>query len=101
MLSQSESGDSILTPAIQQYVFSREWPSGLQIRLAERKAHPLIDMPAYIQFILYRDNFNAFDGEDRYSIAMLVKEVMEKIRGDGVPIFMEVKPGTREDEDVS
>lgn len=99
MQSPSESVNSILTPEIQRYVFTRDWPTGLEIRLAERKAHPLIDMPAYIQFILFRDNFNSFDGEDRYRIAMTVKEVMEKIRADGVPIFMEVK-ATR-DENVS
>jgi hypothetical protein len=47
----------------------------------------------YLQFQLYRDNFNSFDGEDRKQIAAMVAEVMEKIRGDGIPIYMEVKKG--------
>ena len=95
----SELGRSVLTPEIENYILTRDWPSGLQIRLAERQEHALIDQPAYIQFILFRDNFNSFDGEDRKQIAMTVKEVMENIRARGTHIFMEVKP-TREENGV-
>jgi hypothetical protein len=89
MLLPEELPNSLLTKDVQNYVYGRDWPKGLHIRL--------IDKHSYIQFVLFRDNFNTFSGEDRYQIAMMVKECMEKIRADGIPIYMEVaetKEGT-------
>lgn len=58
-------------------------------QIVERKT--LDDL--YLQFVVFRDNFNSFDGEDRLQIAMMIKEFMEKVRGMGVPIYMEVAKG--------
>lgn len=70
---------------IRQYIQSRKWPRGLIIEIVEYEEH--------LGFKMFRDNFNAFDGEDRLQIAMQVKEVMEKVRQDGIPIYMEVAKG--------
>ena len=100
MQSPSESPNSLLTKEIQQYIYGRDWPKGLQIRLIEKRDVDIYDLDnkrEYIQFVLFRDNFNSFDGEDRYQIAMMVKECMEKIRADGIQIYMQVaetKEGT-------
>ena len=51
-----------------------------------------------LNLILFRNNFNSFDGEDRLHIAMLVKEFMEKVRGIGIPIYMQVKEGDGRDK---
>lgn len=77
---------SLYSDEIRAFIHSRNWPKGLKIDIAERQTED----DWYLQFILYRENFEAFDGEDKLHIAMTVKEVMEKVRADGIPIYMEV-----------
>jgi len=48
---------------------------------------------------LFRDNLLSFDGEDMTQIANMLNEALGKLRADGVPIYLEVKP-TKEDEIV-
>ena len=90
MLSQNESVHSLLTADIKRYIFSRKWPSGLEIRLA--------DKGSYIYLILFRDNMLAMDGEDLTQIAAMVNEALSKIRADGIPIFLHVEK--RKDQDA-
>ena len=77
--------DSLYSDEIRRYINTRSWP--------KRIVWEVIEYEGYLGFRLFRDNFNAFDGEDRMQIAMMVKEIMEKIRKDGVPIYMEVAAG--------
>lgn len=81
--------ESLYTPEIANYFHTRQWPKGFKAQIVERSAADAL----YLQFIVFRDNFNSFDGEDRLQIAMMVKEFMEKVRGMGVPIYMEVAKG--------
>lgn len=74
---------SLYSIGIREYLGSRPWPKGLVFDIVEYEMH--------LGFRLYRDNFNAFDAADRLQIAGQVKEVMEKIRNDGIPIYMEVE----------
>lgn len=76
---------TLYSDEIKKYIRSRQWPAGLKIELVEYEL--------YLGMRLFRDNFNSFDGEDKLQIAMMVKECMEKIRGDGIPIYMEVAKG--------
>lgn len=76
---------SLYSKKIGHYIRTRTWPPGLVYEIVEYKD--------YLGFRLYRDNFNSFDGEDKLQIAMMVKEVMEKIRASGIPIYMEVQKG--------
>ena len=70
---------------IKKYVRGRQWPAGLIYEIVEYEFH--------LGMRLFRDNFNAFDGEDKLQIAMMVKECMETIRKMGIPIYMEVAKG--------
>jgi tRNA(Ile)-lysidine synthase TilS/MesJ len=72
---------TLYSDEIRAFIRTRPWPTGLQWEIVEYED--------YLGFRFFRDNFNSFDGEERYHIAMLVKEVMEKIRKDGIPIYME------------
>lgn len=76
---------------ISVFFKTRRWPKGFKATIVKRTASQTGD--PYLQFVVFRDNFNAFDGEDRLQIAMMVKEFMEKVRGMGVPIYMEVAKG--------
>ena len=91
MLLPHVSQGSLLTNEIRQFIIQRDWPKGLQIRLAEQ--------PTMIRMYLFRDNLLSFDGEDMTQIANMLNEALGKLRADGVPIYLEVKP-TKEDEIV-
>jgi len=78
-------GDTLYTKEVRDFIRTRPWPTNLAWMVSEYEE--------YLQFILFRDNFNSFDGDDQYQIAMKVKEVMEKIRGSGIPIYLEVRAG--------
>lgn len=73
--------NSLYTYEIKNYVKTRAWPKGL--------VFDVIEYPQYLGFRFYVDNFSKFDGEDRLQIAGQVKEVMEKIRGLGIPCYLE------------
>lgn len=77
--------ESLYSNELRVFVRTRNWPRHLAWEVVEYDEH--------LGFRLFRDNFNSFDGEDRLQIAMMVKEVMEKIRGVGIPIYMEVVKG--------
>lgn len=81
--------NSLYTAEISQFFKSLAWPKGFKAQIVERTAADDL----FLQFIVFRDNFESFDGEDKRQIAMMVKEFMEKVRGMGVPIYMEVAKG--------
>jgi len=83
--------NSLFTKEISQYFRSLDWPRGLKARIYERWTEQTGD--PYLQLVLFADNFNSFDGEDRLQIAMMVKELMEKVRKQGVPFFLKVEKG--------
>lgn len=62
-----------------------DWPKGLIIEVVEKEL--------FLQFILFRDNFETFDGEDKRHIAGLVGMTIKRIRDLGVPCYLEVAPG--------
>lgn len=74
--------ESLYSDEIRNYIRTRSWPA--------RLLYEIVEYNDYLGFRLFRNNFNSFDGEDRLQIAMTVKEIMEKIRADGIPIYMEV-----------
>ena len=76
---------SLYSDDIRRFIRTRPWPTNLLWYVIESEDNDCL------WFVLLRDNFNSFDGEDQYHIAMMVKEVMEKIRKDGIPIYLEVK----------
>lgn len=61
------------------------WPKGLIIEVVEYQY--------YLAFRFYRDNFEKFNGETKYYIAMRIKELMESVRKQGIPCYMEVEEG--------
>ena len=77
--------DSLYSREISVFLHSLPWPDELDFVVTEEETH--------LQFILFRDNFSSFDGVDQMHIAGLVKQFMEKVRGMGVPIYMQVEKG--------
>jgi hypothetical protein len=73
--------ETLYTPEVREFVRTRKWPRGLIM--------DVIEYEDYLGFRFYRDNFIQFDGEAQRQIASTIKEVMEKIRGMGIPCYME------------
>lgn len=82
--------NSLYTDDVRRLYHSVGFPRGLVTQIMEE--------PENLTLVFFRNNFNSFDGEDRHHIAMLVKEFMEKVRGMGIPIYMQVKKGDGRDE---
>ncbi len=72
---------TLYTPEVRNFIRTRAWPKGLVMDVIEYDYH--------LGLRFYRDNFITFDGEEQRQIASMVKETMEKIRGMGIPIYME------------
>jgi len=81
--------NSLYTDDVRRLYHGIPFPRGLITQIAEEEHN--------LNLIFYRNNFSAFDGEDQYHIAMLVKEFMETVRGMGIPIYMQVKEGDGRD----
>lgn len=72
---------TLYTPEVKEIFRSAGWPKGLII--------DVIEYPTHLGFRFYRDNFITFSPADQRQIAAAVKEIMEHIRGLGIPCYME------------
>ncbi len=87
----------LYTKEIDQYIDTRDWPKRLLYKIEEHQitddAYILstVSHPMYLQFVLFRANFDSLDGEDRLQTYTTVREVMMKLRKDGIPIYLEVR----------
>ena len=83
--------ESLYTKEMKAYIHGQSWPRHLKWEVVEYEGENL-------QFVLFRNNFNALTGSDKVHVFDLVNTVLEKIRADGVPIYLEVAadhdPGT-------
>lgn len=76
---------TLVSSEVKQILRLPQWPKGLVIEIVEYEFH--------ISLRLYRDNFERFDGTDKRHIAGLVGETINRIRGIGVPCYLEVEKG--------
>lgn len=74
---------NLYTPEVREYVHNRPWPKGLLIDVYEDD-EPL----PHLNFVFYRDNWLQLSSEAHVQAALVVKEVMEKLRKDGIPCYM-------------
>lgn len=84
-LGSNQEGHSTLslyTNEIRDYIRSRDWPKGLVMDVRE------YDQPApHLKFVFFRDNWLTFTYDDQMKIHSIVKEVMHKLWGEGVPAY--------------
>lgn len=91
MQSQNElAPNTLLTHEVQRFIKDQPWPSGLQVRL--------LDKGEFIRLVLFRDNMLTFDGEDLQQIANVCNRLFEKLRKDGIPIFLKVYQNKEQEE---
>lgn len=79
---------SLYTPEVREYIWSRDWPKGLQLDIFEDTTNVEgIDVP-HLNFVFYRDNWLTFDAQEHLKIANTVQEVITKLRNDGIHCYM-------------
>lgn len=81
---------TLYTPEVREYVRSRDWPKELIFDVYEDEFQ--------LNFVFYRDNWITFDTQTHLRIAATIKEVMEKLRSDGIPCYMGAMRGRYEHE---
>lgn len=74
-----------LYEGVRGFLLSVKWPKGLIVdtRASEEA----------VWIVLYRDNFNTFDGVDKLAISKIVGETINAIRKQGCPCYLAVEPG--------
>lgn len=79
---------SLYSNDIREYLSTRPWPKGF--------IYSVVEYPEHLGIRLYVDNFAKFDVADQEQIMRVVKEVIERIRKDGIPCYLERVQSTRE-----
>lgn len=75
--------ESLYSDEVRMFVHTRDWPKGLIMDIYEET-----EPGPHLNFVFYRDNFIRFNVDEQAKIAAIVKEVMEKLRADGIPCYM-------------
>lgn len=73
---------TLYTPEIQNFIRTRDWPKGLIMDVYEQD-----DPLPYLNIIFFRDNWITFSFEDQMKITSIVKEIMAKLWGMGIPTY--------------
>lgn len=79
---------TLYTPQVREYVLSRDWPKGLQLDIFEDVAEIYGLETPHLNFVFYRDNWLTLKPEQHLKAANIIKEVLEKLRSDGIPCYM-------------
>lgn len=66
------------------FIDSRDWPRGLHYRYAER-----YDPEPHMKIWFFRDNWITLSPEDQWKTVEIVKEVMAKLWGQGIPTYVD------------
>lgn len=82
--------ESLYSNEIRRFIKSQPWPARLEWRVVERSTP---DTGPFLQFVLFRDNINALDSDDKLHLAKLLNEVLHGVQKNGVPIYTEVAKG--------
>jgi hypothetical protein len=75
---------SLYTREVREFIRSRDWPKGLILEIIEEE-----EPAPHLKIILFRDNWITLPREAHHQATAVVKEVMEKLRADGIPIYMD------------
>jgi hypothetical protein len=75
--------ETLYTEDIRRFIFTRNWPSGLVMDIAEA------DEPSpHLNLIFFRDNWLTLTFEEQQITTTIVKEVMDKVWNMGIPIYV-------------
>lgn len=73
---------TLYTPQVREYIYSRDWPKGIVVDIYEE------DEPApHLNIVFFRDNWLTLEAEQHLQVVAIVKQIMAKLWGDGIPIY--------------
>jgi hypothetical protein len=73
---------SLYTPEVRNYIFTRDWPKGLILEVAEG-SEPL----PHLNIVFFRDNWLTLSFEAQLKVTEILKELMAKLWNDGIPTY--------------
>lgn len=74
---------------MSEHFHSLDWPKGFKCHIVEKST---LDTP-WLQMIMFRDNLNYLETDERLRASQMVAEFIDKFRKQGVPIYPEIKKG--------
>lgn len=74
--------ESLYTPEVREYIFSRDWPKGLILDVFEAE-----EPAPHLNIIFYRDNWLTLAPEQHLQVVATVKQIMAKLWADGIPTY--------------
>lgn len=74
---------SLYSDAIRGFVNTRDWPVGLKYEIREAT-----EPEPHLNIIFFRHNWITLDFDDQMKTTAIVKEIMFKLWGDGVPTYV-------------
>lgn len=80
--------ETLYSPQVREYVHSRPWPKGLKFEVREEYMDVEGIKIPQLTFLFFRDNWVTLEPADQLKVALLVKEVIEKLRADKIPAYM-------------
>ena len=74
---------SLYTKEVREFFLSRDWPKGIVVDVREN------DEPEpHLNLIFFRDNWLTLGVREQIQATNIVKEIMDKLWGDGVPTYV-------------
>ena len=70
---------ALLTPEIREFIITRPWPERVEFKLTEQDG--------MIHIVFFRDTFILLTGEEQLQVTNVVKDIMFKLRPQGIPIY--------------
>lgn len=74
---------SLYSQEVREFIHTRDWPSGLRFDIRESE-----DPAPHLNIVFFRDNWLTLTFEDQMKTTGIVKEVMFRLHGDGIPTYV-------------
>lgn len=78
--------ETLYTNEVREFINTRPWPVQLKFMVVE-----YIEPEPYLQFVMFRDNFNPIETAGKLQIAGMINEMFLSLRNKGVPIYLEMR----------
>lgn len=75
--------ETLYSNEVRQFINTRDWPKGLSLNVTEGE-----EPEPHLNLIFFRDNWLTLSRDDQFKTTEVVKEIMAKLWGDGIPTYV-------------
>lgn len=85
--------ETLYTNEVREFIHTRPWPLGFKFVIEE-----YIEPELYLQFVIFRDEFNPMETDEKLHVATIINEMFLNLRNKGVPIYLEMRKGVHDSQ---